>query len=153
MVGMYTVRQWLACAVDYLGRTGDCLLLFYESLAATSNGRLPYRPVSPVAVGSAAAVAGLGVLCGIVLVLASVLGRGSETPVPDGAGSTSTAPFTYIVRCRQCGWGAPAATAERARRVDRAGAHWCEKCRAYTADPQRVPIQMVVSLPGGGLTR
>lgn len=81
MAVLDAIRPWLGWVTNGVERVGYSLLVLYQALAATSHGRLSYRPVSPIALGTGAVIVASGMLVGVILVLASALGPGAARAV------------------------------------------------------------------------
>jgi hypothetical protein len=154
MVGMHWVRRVLDGTGAQLEQAGDHLLALYEALSVASHGRIPFRAVRPLALGSGAAVVGLlaviltgALLCSVLFGHAAVTPRAGDVIVSDAP------QFASVLRCSQCGWNRPMKAGELRQGADRSGAYRCEKCGTQTAYPQRLPRALLTTQPPRGTSR
>ncbi len=125
-------QHWLDRAARALDATGQRLLAWYESTSAVSRGVIPFRPVNPRILGSAAAVAA-GLLCVVLLggsyhAVRSVVSHLRSSPAADAPSQVE-----FVLRCATCGGDRRVAWSQLDDVDSRDGEYWCEKCRTYSA--------------------
>ncbi len=125
-------QQCLDRAGQQLDQFGQRVSAFYESASAVSGGVIPFRPVRPRILGSAAALAAcllsVVIVSGSYFTISGLIERLRSAPTAE-----TPAQPEFVLRCAACGGDRCVGWTELGDTDSRDGSYWCETCRAYSA--------------------
>jgi hypothetical protein len=127
-----SLRQWLDQAGYQLEQLGQRVLALYESASAVSGGVIPFRPVKPRVLGSAAAVAAC-LLCAVIVSGSYCAISGLIEHLLSAPAAEAPSQPEFVLRCGKCGTDRCVRASELEDVASRDGSYWCETCRAYSA--------------------